>query len=86
MNAQAVWRCGHARTPENTKLVSPTRGRCLQCHRKASRESMRRHRSGEAYRKRYLPIQLAATREKLRLLENEARRYGMTELLVQSHP
>lgn len=40
-----------------------------------------RKRDAIADRKRYLPIQLEATRRKLRMLENEARRYGMTELL-----
>lgn len=33
------------------------------------------------YRHRYLPKQIAATRRKLAALENEARRYGMFELL-----
>ena len=32
-------------------------------------------------RLRYLPAQLAAARHKVRALENEARRYGMAELL-----
>lgn len=32
-------------------------------------------------RMRYLPAQIAATRHKLVALENEARRYGMLELI-----
>lgn len=28
-----TWRCGHPKTPENTKAPSPsTRARCLKCH------------------------------------------------------
>lgn len=34
-----------------------------------------------AYRVRILPVQLEGARNKLAALENEARRYGMTELL-----
>lgn len=34
-----------------------------------------------AYRVRYLPAQLEAARHKVRALENEARRLGMTDLL-----
>ena len=34
------------------------------------------------YRVSYLPAQLAAARRKVAMLENEARLYGMTELLV----
>lgn len=33
------------------------------------------------HRARYLPTQLAAARHKVRALENEARRYGMLDLL-----
>lgn len=33
------------------------------------------------YRVRYLPKQLDAARKKVEMLENEARRYGLTELL-----
>jgi hypothetical protein len=36
-----------------------------------------------AYRVRYLPQQIEATRRKLRLLEIEAARYGMTDLLTR---
>jgi len=32
-------------------------------------------------RARYLPGQLAAARKKVKMLENEARRYGMLELI-----
>lgn len=39
----------------------------------------------EYRRRRYLPEQIAATRRKLAMLENEARRYGMDELLA-GHP
>ncbi len=29
----STWRCGHPRTPENTKAASPsTKARCLTCH------------------------------------------------------
>lgn len=35
----------------------------------------------QEYRLRYLPVQLEAARRKVALLENEARRYGMTDLL-----
>lgn len=34
-----------------------------------------------AYRMAYLPHQIAATKRKLQMLRNEARRYGMTDLL-----
>ena len=33
------------------------------------------------HRVNYLPMQIAATRRKLAALENEARRYGMTDLV-----
>lgn len=35
------------------------------------------------YRLRFLPQQLEAARHKVRMLENEARRYGLTDLLTQ---
>ena len=37
----------------------------------------------EYNRRRYLPAQLEAARRKVEALENEARRYGMTELLTR---
>lgn len=36
----------------------------------------------EYNRRRYLPSQLEAARRKVEALENEAKRYGMTELLT----
>lgn len=37
----------------------------------------------ERYRRKYLPVQLEATRRKVAMLENEARRLGMDELLKE---
>lgn len=84
-----TWRCGHLRTPENTK---PSQ-QCRICHRamNAAYKMRRRAEAGgaaiakaEAYlehRIRYLPGQIEATERKLAALRIEAARLGMTELL-----
>jgi hypothetical protein len=48
-----------------------------------ARRTERRHDDVDrlSYRMRYLPEQLENTRRKLAALENEARRYGLTDLL-----
>lgn len=84
-----AWPCGHPRTPENTQTIGMGNGvRCRECRRAIARESARRKRSEVdeeqrrlQYRMRYLPSQIIALRRKLAMLENEARRYGFTELL-----
>jgi hypothetical protein len=53
--------------------------RCRECRRVIARRWARRN--AEKARRRYLPSQIDAARAKVRALENEARRYGMTDLL-----
>ena len=39
-----TWRCGHERTPENTKIVRAGTGTaCLECFRKINREYSREY-------------------------------------------
>lgn len=90
MSRAVVYGCGHPRTPENTRFCG-NRALCRVCRNKYQQDYSRRVRDGETpaeryYRHRveYLPKQLAATRHKLAALENEARRYGLTELLETS--
>lgn len=76
--------CGHPRTKENTKhrAFGPI---CRECNNKHNRNRYARESKAERYersRVRYLPIQLEATRRKLAMLENEARRLGLTDLLA----
>lgn len=79
--------CGHARTKENTQWAGD-RALCRICHRKAEAASRQRRREKEKpveryvrHRLAYLPTQLENARRKLAALENEARRYGMHDLL-----
>jgi hypothetical protein len=79
--------CGHPRDKANTAWVGD-RAVCLRCKRKHEAASRQRRREREtpqeryfAYRVRVLPEQLDNTRRKLAALENEARRYGLTQLL-----
>lgn len=51
----------------------------MTCALKLTREE--KELSYKLYRIKYLPRQLEATRAKLRALENEARRYGMEDIL-----
>lgn len=79
----SLFSCGHARTVDNT-VSEQGRTRCITCKRARAREAYSddpdiRHLE---YRQRYLPIALERTRAKLIELENEARRYGMKELLT----
>ena len=46
--------------------------------------AVKQHRCPIKYRMRYLPMQIAATRHKLRALETEARRLGMFHLLADT--
>lgn len=78
----ADYPCGHPRTAENTTCEKNKR--CKTCNRERRKIERAQRTPGERrleYRIRYLPHQLVATREKLRLLEVEAARYGMTDLL-----
>ena len=85
---ETTWRCGHPKTAENTQSVGKDNGtRCKTCRQEISRRSAARCRSEAAsdrytyHRLSYLPRQLEAARRKVAMLENEARRYGMTNLL-----
>lgn len=86
MSENPAWRCGHARTIENT--VGPAKGQCRECHRARSRgfgrEAYRKLPQEDRYlhhRRNYLPRQIAETEHKLVMLRNEAARLGMLELL-----
>lgn len=88
-NGLETWPCGHERTPENTQSVGDRNGvRCRTCRRETARKSYHNTKAGLSVedrrlegRLRYLPAQIINTRRKLAALENEARRYGFTELL-----
>lgn len=41
---QALWNCGHARAPENTRLTD-NQERCAICRRALEREASRRYRA-----------------------------------------
>lgn len=70
-----TWRCGHAKTPENTSTYAG-KGRCHRCHADGKAQWQR-----DNYRRRYLNIQLPAAERKVAMLRVEAARLGMTELL-----
>lgn len=74
----AVWpNCGHSRNDINTY------GRqCRTCHRLALQRWRQTQNAQTAYRVRVLPDQLGRARRRLAYLEAEARRLGMTDLLV----
>ena len=82
-----LYPCSHPRTDENTQSVGVKNGsRCRECRKEIARRSAakRRDTANDRYtyhRLAYLPRQLEATRRKLVMLENEARRYGMLDLL-----
>lgn len=90
--SSGAFRCGHPKATDNIRQSS-TGPICRLCANAASREWKRRNREeikndAEArrifnmqQRMRRLPDQIEATRHKLAMLENEARRYGMTELI-----
>lgn len=93
--SSGAFRCGHPKTPENTQTVGVANGvRCRICRRKTARESWARNYTPvqrapakpktydpEYYRINRLPEMLANARRKVAALENEARRYGFTDLL-----
>lgn len=81
----ATFNCGHDRTPDNTRIAGD-RALCLTCQRRYQREWKQKNPEGREdrftrHRREYLPRQLETARHKVAMLENEARRYGMTELL-----
>lgn len=77
-----TYRCGHPRTAENT--WGRAEARCRQCTQASQRRTVAQTPPSLIAlqnRQRYLPRQIEAARHKVVMLENEARRYGMTELL-----
>lgn len=75
--------CGHAKWGYNA-MIAGRRHICRQCHKQHLRAAHARKSPDEVYlehRIRYLPMQIASARAKVQHLEEEARRYGMTELL-----
>lgn len=88
-----AFRCGHAKSADNIRRDWKGNPVCRTCANAQSRASKRRERAllkvnaeeqrigRMQYRMRYLPRQIEGARAKLAALENEARRYGMTELL-----
>lgn len=86
-----AFRCGHPKTRENMKIRREGgffTERCRECHREHQRAYKAKARVNRdrdaahlAYRVQYLPGQIEATRRKLTALENEARRYGMHDLV-----
>lgn len=89
-------RCGHAKSEENTRIDSEgypqcrtcdrARGKARRARRKAELENDAEQRRIERLRYRiyHLPTQLESARAKLARLEDEARRYGMTDLLEKA--
>lgn len=77
--------CGHPRTPENITFNGRrVFGRCKKCHNdqtKAAYHAAPKEVRSMQGRMRRLPDQIQTARKKLAMLENEARRYGMTDLL-----
>lgn len=66
--------CGHPREVENI-AVAGGRAICRTCHRK------RNEHDHLVYRVRMLPKQLESAREKVKRLEAEALRLGLTDLV-----
>lgn len=59
----------------------------MSAHLGKVKATMDRHDQAEQYlvhRVRYLPVALEAARRKVAALENEARRYGMVDLVEQA--
>lgn len=76
------YKCGHERSPENTRSGGKGGSACRTCYN-ANMRAWRRHSTvyQDQYRGSVLAEQLSAARRKVAALENEARRRGMTELL-----
>lgn len=81
--------CGHPRTDENTRICGG-RALCRICQNTYQRNyerKLRRDMTPEErnllYRVRHLPSQLEAARRKVAMLENEARRLGLRDLVAQ---
>jgi hypothetical protein len=73
-----MYRCGHPNTVENTVSNGPQGiGRCKVCKLKHNAEVRLE------YHVRNLPAQLDRAREKVSMLEAEARKYGFTDLVEQ---
>ncbi len=87
MSEAGTYGCGHPRTDENTRICGG-RALCRICRNRYQQTYNRKAKAEETHAERYarhrveyLPKQLSATRHKLAMLENEARRLGLTELL-----
>lgn len=83
-----AFRCGHPKLPENIKIIAGGHARCRTCQNACNRAYKRRDYATMtpaekwiAYRVRHLPKQIEAARRKVAALENEARRYGMNDLI-----
>lgn len=91
-----AFKCGHPIAAPFMRVNKVGKPFCLTCKNESSRLSKQRQRervsaSSEMrrvahmeYRLRYLPRQIEAARAKVVALENEARRYGMDELVEVS--
>ncbi len=80
MSENPAWRCGHPRTPENTRGT-----KCRQCddaYQQAYRGSTAYQTN---YRMRLLPPQLDRARRRVVHLEREAARLGLHNLLSSEY-
>lgn len=85
MSDWPLWRsCKHPKTPENT--IGRVKKQCRTCHHRHFKDSTPQERY-DAYRARYLPQQIEATKRKLHALQHEADRRGIREPLstAESH-
>lgn len=87
MSEAPTFRCGHPRTPENSRKRA-ARVICRACdnayHKDYMRSRTARLTPQERYddsRRRYLPVQMENLRRKLAACENEAERTGRFDLL-----
>ena len=90
MKLSDTYGCGHPRTADNTRICGG-RALCRICRNRYQQAYNRKAKAEETHAERYarhrieyLPKQLSATRHKLAMLENEARRLGLTNLLEKS--
>jgi len=79
-----TFECGHPKSPENTTKNGASRyGKCKTCHNAAARRdyhSVPKETRQTVLRMKKLPWLVVQARKNLKLLEDEARRYGMVEL------
>ncbi len=80
--------CGHPRTEDNTRICGG-RALCRTCRNAYQQAYNRKAKANETaqdrytrHRMEYLPSQLEAARRKVAMLENEARRLGLRDLVA----